>query len=91
MTTKEQEPERIKDRSDQQRLEAGISRQVLDLLGRPLDPHWARVRHLWDGQYRVNVMIGESAVFAAIAHSYFVKIDGSGNIVDSSPSIKKLY
>jgi hypothetical protein len=77
--------------AEKERREAAISRHVLDLLGRPDVPHTVRVRHLWDGRYRVNVFIGPERAFAEIAHSYFLSVDDNGNIVESAPPIRKRY
>ena len=91
MTAKQQEPERVSQRSEQQRLEAVIGGHVLDLLGRPKNLRQARARYLWKGHYRVNILVGEDAVFADIAHSYFLTVDGAGNIVQCNPPIRKTY
>ncbi len=79
------------DRDSQHRREAVIGGRVLDLLGRPDDPHSVQVRPLWNGHYRVNVLLGTSTAFSRIAHSFFVSADGEGNILNSSPPIRKLY
>ena len=91
MTAKEQSPQQATIKLNQQTLAAAIGNHVLDLLGRPKIPHQARARHLWDGHYRVNILIGEEFAFAQIAHSYFVTADGDGNILECHPVIKKVY
>ena len=88
---KEQDPERKAERLARKSLEVVIGENVLDLLGRPDAQHWARVRYLWDGHYRVNIVVGEMAAFAGIMHSYFVTVDSTGKILQSSPAIKKVY
>jgi hypothetical protein len=87
--TSEKQP--AADHDNKRRHEAVIGGRVLDLMGRPDDPHTVQVRPLWDGHYRVNVLVGESLVFSRIAHSFFVSVDGEGNILTSSPAIRKLY
>lgn len=76
---------------ERERREAAIGGHVLDLLGRPVGPHEVRVRHLWGGRYRVNVLIGADRAFAEIAHSYFLSVDDDGKIVGSAPPILKRY
>jgi len=76
---------------EKERREAAIGGHVLDLLGRPDLPHQVRVRHLWDGRYRVNVLIGADGAFAEIAHSYFLSVDDDGNIIESAPPLRKRY
>lgn len=71
-------------------LQALIEEQVLHRLGKPVGLRNVQVRKLWENRYRVNVRIGESAVFARIANSYFVTADGDGNIIDSNPVMTKL-
>jgi hypothetical protein len=87
--TSEKQP--ATDQDKQRWRESVIGGRVLDLMGRPDDPHTVQVRRLWDGHYRVNVLVGESLVFSRIAHSYFVSADSDGNILTSSPTIQKLY
>ena len=72
-------------------MNARIGAQVIHTLGKPMDLHNVHVRRLWEDRYRVNVLIGESAATAKIANSYFVKADDDGNIVESTPKIKKVY
>lgn len=76
---------------ERERREATIGGHVLDLLGRPEVAHQVRVRHLWDGRYRVNVLIGADGAFAEIAHSYFLSVDDDGSIIESVPPIRKRY
>jgi hypothetical protein len=91
MTAKEKSPETAAIQLSHQNLAAAIGGHVLDLLGRPKISHQARVRHLWDRNYRVNILVGEESAFAEIAHSYFLTADGDGNIVKCHPAIKKVY
>ena len=81
------EMERRKDDS----LKALIGEQVIHMLGMPLGLYDVQVRRLWEDRYRVNVIMGETAASPRIANSFFVKADSGGKIVESNPTIKKLY
>jgi hypothetical protein len=72
-------------------LNALIGEQLVHSLGEPGDLLKVQVRLLWEHYYRVNVLIGEQAVSAKIANSYFVKADSDGNIVASTPKITRQY
>ena len=72
-------------------LNALIGEQVIRTLGRPGSLYKVHVRPLWEGRYRVNVLIGEDAVSAKIASSYFVEADSGGHIVKSRPTITKQH
>jgi hypothetical protein len=50
-----------------------------------------QVRPLWDAYYRVNVLVGPDAASATIPHSYFVVADGDGNVLESSPKVRRQY
>ena len=50
-----------------------------------------QVRRLWGDRYRVNVLVGDAAATARVAHSYFLAADGSGNIKSSDPAIGRRY
>jgi hypothetical protein len=75
----------------QQRRQDIIKGRVLNLLGRPEDLREVQVRPLWDNHYRVNVFVGTSVGLSSIAHSFFVSADGEGNILATTPVIRKLY
>jgi hypothetical protein len=72
-------------------LNALIGEQVIHTLGKPDGLYKVQVRPLWEGRYRVNVLIGEDIVSAKIAGSYFVEADSGGKIVGSRPTIRKQY
>jgi hypothetical protein len=72
-------------------LHALIGEQVMNALGKPSNLHKLLVCRLWKNHYRVNVFVGELAAGMTIAHSYFVKVDGDGNIIQSTPRITKRY
>jgi hypothetical protein len=90
MTTKDQE-KRPADQVKQeaQQLNGLIGRHVMNALGQPGDPHRLQVRRLWEGHYRVNVLVGEDAASARVGSSYFLVVDGDGNILTSSPEIAR--
>jgi len=73
-----------------QALDALLTEQVIHVLGKPAGLHKVQVRRLWEGGYRVNVLIGPDAASVKIAHSYFLKVDGDGNIVESTPKITRM-
>jgi hypothetical protein len=50
-----------------------------------------QVRQLWEDHYRVNILVGVDAASAKVAHSYFLVADGNGNILASTPQLKKRY
>lgn len=91
MATQPREQERNEERQQRQRLNALIGNKVIFNLGAPDLLHLVQVRQLWDDRYRVNVLVGENAASAKVAHSYFLVVDGEGNIVVSTPKITKLY
>jgi hypothetical protein len=68
-----------------------IGEQVVHTLGSPDDLLGVHVRPLWKDHYRANVFVGKTVTSARIANSYFLVIDGDGNIVTSSPKIARLY
>ena len=68
-------------------LNALITKQVLHVLGEPRNLLKVQVWPLWDGYYRVNVLVGEDPSCFKIVHSYFLETDGEGNIVDSTPKL----
>jgi hypothetical protein len=72
-------------------LDALIGEQVLHALGKPRNLLKVQVRPLWDGNFRVNVLVGTDAACAKIPHSYFVVADGDGNVVSATPKIHKHY
>src|SRR5262249_57241984 len=78
-------------KQESRRREVAIGDRVLDALGRPPLLHRVQVRGLSGDCYRVNVFVGPDAGSAKLAHSYFVKADGDGNITASSPEITRQY
>ena len=72
-------------------LKALIGKQVLHALGEPRNLLKVQVRPLWDGYYRVNVLVGEDVTSARVTDSFFVTIDGEGKILTSSPKVVRRY
>jgi hypothetical protein len=68
-----------------------IGGRVLGLLGEPGGLHRVQVRGLWQGHYRVNVLVGADAASARVAHSYFLVAGPDGTILTSSPEITRRY
>jgi hypothetical protein len=77
--------------SNREMLNARIGEQVLHALGKPRNLLKVQVRPLWDGNYRVNILVGADAACAKIPHSYFVVTDGDGNILATTPKIHKTH
>lgn len=80
-----------KEGQEQAGLSALIVEWVLHTLGEPADLYAVQVRPLWDDRFRVNVLVGPNAASARVAHSYFVVASRDGDIVTSTPEIKKRY
>jgi hypothetical protein len=79
------------ERHEQEALNALIGERVLHARGEPAELLKVSVRPLWPGCYRVNVFVGTDAASATIADSYFLEVDGDGNIVASTPAITTRY
>ena len=71
-------------------LEAAVRGSVMAELGRPPGPHRVQVRRVWGDRYRVNVLVGDAASLR-VAHSFFLRADGDGRVIESSPAIARLY
>jgi hypothetical protein len=90
--TKQQEREREdQEHRGRERVTARVAQGVLRLLGEPAGLLAVQVRPLWEGRYRVNVLVGPDASSARVAHSYFLAADGDGNVVTCAPKITKCY
>lgn len=79
------------EKPERRQLNAVVGKQVMDILGQPLNLQRVQVRQLWDDHYRVNVFIGQDATACTVAHSYFLTVDGAGHIVASNPKIVKQH
>jgi len=71
--------------------ESAIRARVLAALGRPDRLFRVAVLPLWGDCFRVNVVTGADPSSVRIPHSYFVSADGRGNIIESTPSIRREY
>ena len=71
--------------------EGAIRAGVLAALGRPTQHFRVVVVPLWGDLFRVNVVTGDDPSSVRIRHSYFVAADGRGNIIESTPSIRREY
>ena len=71
--------------------EGAIRTRVLAALGRPDQPFRVAVVPLWGDHFRVNVVTGADPGSVRIPHSYFVSADARGNIIASTPSIRREY
>ena len=75
------------------RIELGMKRDKADeaVNGTVVEgKHQVRVRQLWKDYYRVNVFVGQPAS-AKVMHSYFMIVDGEGNVVTVEPPIINRY
>lgn len=68
-----------------------IGQNVLHILGQPKDLQRMQVRRVWEDHYRVNVLLGPDTTSVRVAHSYFLVADEGGNIVASTPQIRRKY
>ena len=78
-------------RQKRELLNALLEKAVIRTLGMPDELLRVQVRHLWDGQYRVNVFVGEDVSSAKVAHSFFLLADADGKIIKSNPAISRHY
>jgi hypothetical protein len=74
-----------------QDLKAVIAKKVIQQLGEPINLRRVEVRRLWENRYRVNVFVGAESVSATLPNSYFLVVDGEGDIVTSTPAITRQY
>jgi len=87
----EQPKESKLEHDERDRLADLIKEQVIHALGRPMDLRSVQVRKVWKDHYRVNVFVGDSALSASLAHSYFLEVDSDCRLIGSTPKITKLY
>ena len=71
--------------------EGAIRAGVLAALGRPAGLFRVTVAPLWGDHFRVNVVTGDDPSAVRIPHSYFVAADGRGNIIESTPALRREY
>jgi hypothetical protein len=90
-TTPQNDLQKNPKKEERERLNAALGKRVMDTLGHPGDLHAVQVRWLWDDHYRVNVFVGADAACAKVANSYFLVVDDGGNIITSTPAIRRQY
>ena len=88
---REQDRDRDRERGEQQRRSAVIRGQVIRTLGTPVSLHDVQVRQLWGDNYRVNILVGEEAASLRVAHSFFLVVDGKGQILACTPELTRRY
>ncbi len=86
----QQEKPADQEKQKNQTLDAVIGKHVLHALGQPANLCRLQVRRLWEGHYRVNVLVGDLATMR-VTHSYFLVADGDGNIVASTPALTRQH
>jgi hypothetical protein len=84
-------PCRDKELQDPEKLKTLIRGHVLRALGGPGGTGRVQVRPLRDGYYRVNIVVGEGPGCFTIARSYFLRTDGAGNVLESTPKLTKQH
>jgi hypothetical protein len=72
-------------------LSEAIRKQVVRSLGSPVDLLNVQVKPVGADRYRVNVLVGKNVTTGRISDSFFLKADGDGKILTSSPEIVRLY
>jgi hypothetical protein len=77
------------ERQERESLNSLVRKQVIQTLGDPGDLLSVQVRPLWGTNYRVNVLVGTNITCATISHSFFLMTDEGGNILESTPKIKR--
>ena len=84
-----QQSDKLKGRDWQmgEELRAIIQRHVLHTLNDPSGLCKVQVRPLWSNFYRANVLVEDQAGTVTIPHSYFLEVDGEGNIIEATPKI----
>lgn len=78
-------------RRQRETLNSLVGEQVINTLGAPRDLLRVQVQPLWGTRYRVNIYVGVSAACARMSDSYFLVTDDDGNILESTPKIKRQY
>lgn len=68
-----------------------LRRAVLAALGRPPGLLRVAVSPLWGDYFRVNVVTGDDATSARVAHSYFVEASPDGAVRAATPALRRAY
>ena len=82
-------PCRDKELQGPEKLKTLIRSHVLRALGGPGGEGRVQVRPLWDEYYRVNIVVEVGPGCFTIARSYFLRTDGAGNVLESTPKLTK--
>jgi hypothetical protein len=90
-TMQDREQDQVVEKHKRDSLNARIGEQLLQTLGRPGDLFKVQVRWVWENSYRVNILVGVDASAVKVAHSFFLKADDDGNILQTTPKIAKQY
>jgi hypothetical protein len=83
------EPCGDKEQQGAEKVKTLIVGHVLRALGGAGGKGRLQVRPLWDEYYRVNVVVGDGPGCFTIARSYFLRTDGAGNVLESTPELTK--
>ncbi len=86
-----EQPKNTMQQDELEALDKLIREQVIEALGKPIDLHNVQIRKVWKNHYRVNVIVGANAGSVRVANSYFLVIDGDGNVTAATPKITKQY
>ncbi|MBY0229568.1 MAG: hypothetical protein K2W96_09840 [Gemmataceae bacterium] len=68
-----------------------LARRVLLALGSPPALLLVKAHHLWESRFRVNVLVGQNAACACVAHSYFVEAGDDGTVLQAFPPLMRRY
>jgi len=88
--TQKPEPRENKEQQRDQ-LHARIGERVLAALGKPSGLNQMQVRALWAENYRVNAIVKDDSGAFQIRHSFFLRADQDGNIIEATPPITRQY
>lgn len=90
-TRRERECTKEIERHQQDTLNSLVREQLISTLGKPDDLLSVQIRPLWGTNFRANVFVGANVACAKITHSFFLVTDDDGNIVKSTPTMKRVY
>jgi hypothetical protein len=90
-TRRERECANEIERHKQETLNSLVREQLINTLGKPDDLLSVQVRPLWGTNFRANVFVGANVACAKISHSFFLETDDGGNILKSTPTLKRVY
>jgi hypothetical protein len=82
------EARKDKEQQDPELLKTLIRGHVLRALGEGGTGR-VQVRPLWGEYYRVNIIVEEGPGRITIPRSYFLRTDGAGNVLESTPKLTK--